>query len=86
MTQPNSDVTRCAEVGEAGDASTCQARLDECTTSCGRQMCQRLASACHDDASGDDKVGECHDIGHDEDAESCFEQGVECLELCRDAH
>jgi hypothetical protein len=62
----------------------CDAKLKECTKTCGDALCQRVAGTCHDAASGGPELAECHDVGHDGDADTCFERGAGCLELCRE--
>lgn len=80
VTDPSEDVTSCLSVGQAADASACQARIEDCRQSCGAPLCAQVLVGCP--ATGSGPVQGCHQIGVTDNAGDCFGDGVKCLEYC----
>jgi hypothetical protein len=48
----------------------------------GSDLCTFIGSFCHEVDDGDGPLHECHELGHDGDAETCQERAAECVTMC----
>lgn len=65
----------------------CSGDDDEAKSSedAGLRMCCELGAVCHEVGVPDPEKGECHVIGHENDAAVCRENYERCMALCAPA-
>lgn len=85
---PNEDgnpITDCHGIGHAGEAEACEENLDECTDTCGTELCKTIASTCHGVGEPDGgPLADCHEIGHSGDPDTCIDN-ADCVHMCEEA-
>jgi hypothetical protein len=77
VNQDAGSALRCVALGMQGDVAACETGYADCRTQCGGALCRRIGSLCHD------KEQTCHEMGHANMPNPCFDRALECLEACK---